>query len=94
MDNITEGTQGNIYIHKQDWREFAESWIDPIGFLHLDAEHTENEVTDQIGTFIGQMAKGSIMAGDDYNWPGVRAGVNVYFDKVYVMRDKLWWVDF
>jgi predicted O-methyltransferase YrrM len=94
MDNIAEGTQGNIEVHKQDWREFAERWIDPIGFLHLDAEHTEEEVTDQIGTFIGQMTQGSILAGDDWNWPGVRAGVEVYFDTVHVMQDKLWYVMF
>ena|ERR1700748_819917 len=94
LDNVAEGTQGNIEVHKQDWREFAEHWIEPIGFLHLDAEHTEDEVTDQIGTFIGQMAKGSILAGDDWNWPGVRAGVEVYFDKVRVASNKLWWVTF
>ena len=93
-DNVAEGTQGNIEVHKQDWRDFAIEWTDQIGFLHLDAEHTEAEVLSQIGTFRPYMREGSILAGDDYNWTGVRAGVAVHFSKVRVMRDKLWWVEF
>ena len=80
LSNIAEGVRGNIQIHKQDWSEFAHLWSDhnwdsKIGFLHLDAEHTRNEVYDQIKAFLPYMAEGSNMAGDDYNWPGVHEGV-------------------
>jgi len=94
LDNINEGTQGNIDIHKQDWREFAKQWWERIGFLHLDAEHTRYEVSAQIEDFLPCMPTGSILAGDDYNWPGVREGVHEHFRKeqIEVMRDKLWWV--
>jgi predicted O-methyltransferase YrrM len=93
-DNIEEGTRGNIAIHKQDWRDFARDWTEPIGFLHLDAEHTEDEVSAQIATFLPYMPEGSVLAGDDYDWPGVRAGIAVHFGKVNVLRNKLWWARF
>jgi len=96
MSNVEEGTQGNIEVHKQDWRDFARDWMDPIGFLHLDAEHTKEEVYAQTGAFIPFMSDGSILAGDDFNWPGVREGVLVRFAlrEVHVMQGKLWWVEF
>jgi predicted O-methyltransferase YrrM len=93
-NNVVEGTQGNIIIHKQDWRDFALEWTDQIGFLHLDAEHTQDEVSSQIISFLQYMPEGSILAGDDYNWPGVRASVTAYFEKVNVMQNKLWYVTF
>jgi predicted O-methyltransferase YrrM len=92
--NIIEGPKTNIEIHRQDWRDFARNWTDQIGFLHLDAEHTKDEVSEQIEAFLPYMAKGSILAGDDYNWFGVREGLAVHFDKVNVMRNKLWLVRF
>jgi|SRR5580765_2251656 len=96
MDNVAEGTQGNIEVHKQDWRDFAQGWTKLIGFLHLDAEHTKDEVSAQISEFLPFMINGSLLAGDDYNWGGVREGVAMHFNpgEVRVMRDKLWWVEF
>jgi cephalosporin hydroxylase len=94
IKNVAECTRCNITIHKQDWRDFAQDWTASIGFLHLDAEHTEAEVLSQIGTFRPYMVKGAILAGDDYNWPGVRASVAVHFKEVNVLMDKLWWVTF
>ena len=65
LSNIAEGTRGNIQIHKQDWHDFAGEWAEEnlaseIGFLHLDAEHTRDEVSDQIKAFLPYMAPGSI----------------------------------
>lgn len=97
LSNIAEGTRGNIQIHKQDWTDFASEWSeDKIGFLHLDAEHTQTEVSDQIKAFLPYMANGSVIAGDDYNWPGVHMGVRTHFhyEQVNVMHNKLWWVKF
>jgi predicted O-methyltransferase YrrM len=95
-DNIAESTKWNVSIHKQDWHDFAEEWSKPIGFLHLDAEHTKDEVSSQIGTFLPYMARGSILVGDDYNWPGVHDGIAVHLDTstISVVRNKLWWVTF
>jgi predicted O-methyltransferase YrrM len=96
VDNVMEGTRGNIIIHKQDWRDFAKYWAEWIGFLHLDAEHTKDEVSAQISIFLPYMASGSILAGDDYNWQGVREGIATNFSlgKVNVLHNKLWWVRF
>jgi hypothetical protein len=96
VSNIKEGAQGNIKIHKQDWHDFAVEWRAQIGFLHLDAEHTKDEVSAQIAVFRPYMADGSILAGDDYNWPGVREGVAVHFGEymLNVLKNKLWWVTF
>ena len=96
MKNILDGTQGNIQVHRQDWRDFALGWESPVRFLHLDAEHTEAEVLCQIGTFRPYMAEGSILAGDDYNWPEVRSSVQTHFTQrqVHILSNKLWWVEF
>jgi predicted O-methyltransferase YrrM len=96
IDNVTDGTQGNIQVHKQDWHEFAGNCTAKISFLHLDAEHTKDEVADQIEAFLPYMASGSIMAGDDYDWPGVRDGIKMHFHRgqVDVLHNKLWWVEF
>jgi hypothetical protein len=96
LSNIAEGVKGNIQIHKQGWRDFAIAWSAPVSFLHLDAEHTKDEVSTQIASFRPHMAKGSILAGDDYNWPDVHMGVRMHFayERVNVMHNKLWWVEF
>ena len=96
LSNIAEGARGNIQVHKQDWPDFALDWTGPVGFLHLDAEHTKTEVFDQIKAFLPYMAEGSILAGDDYDWPGVHEGVRSHFEyqHVHAMGNKLWWVEF
>lgn len=100
IKNITdvEAVPNNITIHRQDWRDFALHWTDPIRFLHLDAEHTKDEVSAQVSAFLPYMAKGSILAGDDFNWPGVREGIfasgRFMPREIHVMHNKLWWVEF
>lgn len=95
-ENIEEaGLSGNIRIHHQDWHDFASDWNDQeIGFLHLDAEHTADEVSAQIAWAWPRMVKGGIIAGDDYNWQKVRQGLYRQFprDMVQVRWFKLWWV--
>jgi predicted O-methyltransferase YrrM len=92
--NIMEGTQGNVCIHHQDWRSFAENWDKQIRFLYLDAAHTTKEVTDQILAFKNHIVSGGILAGDDYGWPEVQLAVRRLFpfDEIHVEKDKLWWV--
>lgn len=96
ISNIIQAEKTNVTIHAQDWHEFASHWAAPIGFMHLDAEHTKSEVAEQIETFLPHMASGSVLAGDDYDWPTVREGITVHFNpgEVNVMGHKLWWVQF
>jgi hypothetical protein len=94
LDNVAEGTGGNVKVHKMDWREFAAQWTEPIRFLHLDATHTTQEVADNIGALMLRAVPGAIFAGDDWDWPAVEAGVRRMFsdDQINTQFNKLWWV--
>ncbi len=92
--NVIEKTRGNIHIHKTSWQELARIWKTPLRFLHLDAEHTQEEVAGQIAAFRPFISCG-VIAGDDYNWSGVRRGILEHWpeDSVHTLEDKLWWVN-
>jgi hypothetical protein len=95
MANVAEAVPGNnVCVHKQGWREFIDQWDKAVSFLHLDAEHTADEVASQISSFLPFMPKGSILSGDDWNWPGVQAGVYQHFprDIIRIRGWKLWWI--
>lgn len=44
-------------------------------FVFVDACHSEPEVIKDIEAWLPKVKKGGILAGDDYNWEGVRKGV-------------------
>jgi hypothetical protein len=92
--NMDEATEGNYQVHKMDWREFAAAWDQPIRFLHLDATHTEPEVFDNIAALLPYAVPGAVFAGDDWDWPGVCAGVRRHFSdaEICVQFNKMWWV--
>jgi hypothetical protein len=94
LDNIAEGTLGNVHVWKMGWREFAERWAGPISFLHLDADHTTAEVDDNLAAVLPYAVPGAIFAGDDWDWPTVQAGVRRHFtdEQLNVQFNKLWWV--
>jgi hypothetical protein len=92
--NIAEGTAGNVITWKMGWRKFAELWDKPIRFLHLDAAHTTQEVSDNLAALLPRAVPGAIFAGDDWDFPTVAAGVREQFtdDRINVQFNKLWWV--
>lgn len=92
LNNIKEGTAGNVWVHKMGWREFAKDWELPIRFLYIDAAHTRKEVSDNIAVLLPFAVPGAIIAGDDWQHPPVREGVGEHFHKVWVQLHKLWWV--
>lgn len=94
LANIAGATRGNVIVHKQDWREFAAWWDAPVRFLHLDATHTTAEVSDQIAAFAPQLVPGAVLAGDDWGWPPVAAGVRCQFaeERISTRFGTLWWV--
>ena len=57
--------------------DYADQSID---FIMIDGDHTYEAVRDDIAAFLPKMKPGSIMAGDDYGWPGVGQAVNEAFD--------------
>jgi predicted O-methyltransferase YrrM len=92
IDNIAELTEGNVQPHVMGWREFfAERGPAPIRFLHIDAEHTEVEVFDNIAAALPMMVPGGIMCGDDAHHPPVRRAVLRHFPRAQRVA-SLWWV--
>jgi predicted O-methyltransferase YrrM len=81
-----------VIVHKMGWREWVKDWTAPIRFLHLDAAHTTEEVADNIAAILPFMVPGGILAGDDWDWPDVEAGILRHLTRPEnIMWDKLWW---
>jgi len=75
LANVREGTSGNVVVYNMGWREFAVDFRLPIRFLHIDATHTADEVSDNIAAILPLAVPGAIFAGDDLHWPEVAEGV-------------------
>lgn len=73
--NMQAGTAGNYVTHNSDWRLWAENWTEPIRFLHLDAQHTYDEVTEQLRWAETSLAEKAVMCGDDFNQDSVGQAV-------------------
>lgn len=91
LDNVREGTSGNVVVHRMGWREFAAEFRQPIRFLHIDATHTADEVSDNIAALLHLAVPGSIFAGDDLSWPQVAEGVQRQFGRDFRSAGSLWW---
>lgn len=75
QENMRRLTAGNIVVHRADWREWAETWTDPIAFLHLDAAHDYQSVYDCLIWARERAVSGAILCGDDYYADGVKQAV-------------------
>lgn len=90
LENIRELGQGNIAPMKMDWREWFSRNRQQIRFLHIDAEHSFDEVYDNIKAALPWMSPGSIICGDDATHPPVRDAVLRFFPDAQV-KATLWW---
>lgn len=91
LANVSEARVTNIQVHKMGWREFAKDWDEPIRFLHIDASHTADEVSDNIEALLPFMGEGAVICGDDYGFPEVSAGVHRQIPMVNSSENKFWW---
>ena len=73
--NMQEGTAGNYVTHNCDWAVWAKSWTEPIRFLHLDAEHTYDQVTAQLRWAETSLTEIAVICGDDFNQGSVGEAV-------------------
>jgi hypothetical protein len=73
--NITHCTKGNVEAHRMCWREYLPSVAEPIALAFIDAEHTYDEVYDNVIALLPLMAPGGIICGDDVHHPPVRQAV-------------------
>jgi predicted O-methyltransferase YrrM len=62
--------------------EFEDRSID---FLFIDADHSYEGALEDINLWMPKMKPESVIAGHDYDWPGVKRAVDeVFGDKVYL----------
>lgn len=73
--NMQKSTAGNYVTHRSDWRLWADNWTEPIRFIHLDAQHTFDEVTDQLRWAATSLAEIAVVCGDDFNQAAVGEAV-------------------
>lgn len=91
LHNVHTATRGNVAAFRMGWREYFAKYADPIRFLFIDAEHSYEEVRDNIAAAKPLMAPGSIMCGDDVHHPPVQQAVIEQFGDAQLMA-TLWWV--
>lgn len=89
QENIDLATAGNVKPHRTSWEAF--DWPDRIRFLHIDAEHTYENVSANIAAALPRMVEGSIMCGDDVHHPPIQKAVLEAFPDA-ASSATLWWV--
>jgi SAM-dependent methyltransferase len=78
-------------------RRFADASVD---FVMVDAGHTAEDVNADIRAWWPKLRPGGMMAGDDWRWPGVQAGVDIAFGAIADRKafqienteDYPWWI--
>lgn len=66
LNNIKNGTKGNIIHFRMGWFEFFKTWKDPIKFIYVDGPHEYNDVVEQLKTILPFIVEDGIILGDDY----------------------------
>jgi hypothetical protein len=62
-----------------------------IDFVYIDASHKLEDITRDINLYIPKLNEGGIIAGHDYNWPGVREYIDSLAGKNLVkFADESW----
>jgi len=49
--------------------------------IFLDGSHDEKDVWDDLNGYIGLLADGGVICGDDFQWPGVAASVKKFCEE-------------
>ena len=75
ITNVKVLTGGNVVPVRKGWREFVPTISDPVALCFIDAEHTYEEVRDNIKAILPLMAPGGIICGDDAGHLPVREAV-------------------
>lgn len=83
------GLRDYIRVLRMDSVEAAGHFT-AVHFVFIDADHTEEGCGRDIDAWLPKMKQGGIIAGHDYNWPGVKAAVDKRFDSVQV-RGYSWY---
>lgn len=87
--NVSELTAGNVVAHRQDWRDFFAELDEDVAFCFIDAEHTYDEVADNLHALLEHLAPGAIICGDDIPIEAVADAVSDVLGE-YESVDRVW----
>jgi len=90
-ENVDQATRGNVEPFRMDWRTYFDADAGPVRFLHIDAEHTYQEVFDNITTVLPLMVAGGIICGDDNHHPPIQRAVRDALGVFFVDASLWWW---
>lgn len=92
QSNVQSDTRGNVVAHHMDWRHYVATIDEPVSLCFIDAEHTYDEVFDNIVAILPHVVTGGIICGDDIECEEVhRAAVHALGG--VEQRGRLWaWV--
>jgi hypothetical protein len=85
----TEGRNVDVFV--MGWEQYFDQFRDPIRFLHVDGEHSYEQVAGNIDAALPLMVPGAVMCGDDIHHPPVRQAVGDRFG-TFNQTATLWWV--
>ena len=69
----TDGLNVDVYV--MGWADYFAGHAGPTKFLHIDAEHSYDQVAGNIAAALPFMVPGAVMCGDDVHHPPVRQAV-------------------
>lgn len=79
------GVANRIRLIVTTTRDAAAGWRGPIDFLYVDADHTEEAVTSDLGDWWPHVRPGGLVAGDDYDnpmYPGVTRAWDLFGENI------------
>lgn len=65
----------NVIAHRVGWRDYLPTVTEPVALCFIDAEHSYDEVADNIRAVLPLLAQGGIICGDDAHHPPVKQAV-------------------
>lgn len=79
----------NVTPFKMGWSDYFTHHAGPTKFLHIDAEHSYEQVRGNIEAALPHMVPGAVMCGDDQHHPPVRNAVLDVFPEAQAIA-TLW----
>ncbi len=70
--------------------EFPEEFFD---FVYIDGDHAYESVNQDISLWTSKIKKTGILAGHDYDWPGVKQAVDEKFKNKFKLSGRNWLVN-
>lgn len=91
LHNVETLTAGNVQPHRMCWREFFKSHDGRVRFCFIDAEHTYEQVRDNLIAVLPLMVPAGLICGDDIHHTPVRdAVIDVLGADSVMVEASLW----